>query len=79
MLESLKEKHHNASPLWGPCDQKKHEKSRKRASIACGQFLRKLWKFLDLQQFFGSFYPSMPTNLQNYPQLIHICSKIYNR
>ena len=33
------------------------------ARIACGQFLRKLWMFLDKQQIFGSFYPSMVTCL----------------
>ena len=40
-----------------------HVKSRKHASIACGQFLRKLRKFLDKQKCSSSFYPTMPTNL----------------
>ena len=54
----------------------RHGKSRKYASIACGQFLRKLWTFLDKQQFSCSFYPSMPTILHYYTQLIHCCQKI---
>ena len=32
-----------------------HGKSRKHASNACGQFLIKLWTFLNEQQIFGSF------------------------
>ena len=41
--------------------------------VACGQFLRKLWTFLNKQQFSCSFQPSMPTILHYYPQLIHFC------
>ena len=54
----------------------RHGKSRKHASVVCGQFLRKLWTFLDKQQFSCSFYPSMPTILHYYPQLLNFCRKI---
>ena len=56
-----------------PLSSCRQGKSRKHASIACGQFLRKLWTFLDQQQFSFSFYPSMPTNLFSYSQSIHFC------
>ena len=57
----------------------RHGKSRKHANIACGQFLRKLWTFLDKQQYFDSFYPSMATSLYYYPQLIHFWMKISDK
>ena len=54
----------------------RHGISRKHASIACRQFLKKLWTFLEKLQFSLSFYPPMPTSLHYYPQLIHFCLKI---
>ena len=42
-------------------------KRHKYARIACGQFLRKLLKVLDKQQFSCSVYPTMPTGLHCYP------------
>ena len=41
----------------------RHGKSWKHASIACGQFWRKLWTFLEKQHFFGSFNPSIAISL----------------
>ena len=41
----------------------RHEKSRKHASIACGQFLRKMWTFLDKLQNSGSTLKLMSTAL----------------
>ena len=53
------------------------EKVVKHASVACGQFLRKLRTFFDKHQFFDSFYQSMATSLQ-YPKLIYFCLEISN-
>ena len=39
-------------------------KSRKHASVACGQFSQKLWTSFDRQHLFYSFYPSIATSLQ---------------
>ena len=41
----------------------RHGKSCKHASVACGQFLRKSWTFLDKQKTLGSVYPSMATSI----------------
>ena len=53
-------------------------KSYKHASIACGQFLRKLWTFLVNNNFLAA-YPSMATSLYYYPQLIHFWMKISDK
>ena len=63
--------------LWG-APMLRHGKSRKHASNACGQFLRKLWTFCVKQQFSCNFHPSLPPSLHYYPQLMHFCLKISN-
>ena len=40
----------------------RHGKSRKHASVACGQFFRKLWTFLDKQRIFGRNFLLLITN-----------------
>ena len=50
--------------LWGDICKTRDRKSRKHASITCGQLLTKLWTSLDEQQIFCSFFcPSMATSL----------------
>ena len=43
----------------------RHGKSRKHASNACGQFLKKLWTFLDKQQFSCSVCPKVVIIIHN--------------
>ena len=55
----------------------RHGNSRKHASIACGQLLRKLWTFLDEQYIFGNLTHKCPQNcviVHIYPFLLDTIS-----
>ena len=50
--------------------------SRNHASVACGQFLRKLWTFFDEQEFFLVVFTHQWPQVSNIdPQLICFCLK----
>ena len=56
----------------------RHGKSRKHASIACGQFLQELWTFLYKPEVLAVFTYQLSQVCITYPQSIYFSSKISN-